>query len=40
MPLPLCIAGENAGPPDDVGGPHLYREFLAVTASMLEQAPD
>ena len=28
VPLPLCVAGENAGPPDDVGGPHLYREFL------------
>ena len=28
IPLPLCIAGENAGPPDDVGGPHLYHEFV------------
>jgi hypothetical protein len=28
VPLPLCIAGENAGPPDDVGGPHLYHEFV------------
>jgi hypothetical protein len=28
MPLPLCVAGENAGPPDDVGGPHRYIEFL------------
>jgi hypothetical protein len=30
--LPLCIAGENAGPPDDVGGPHLYREFVSAVA--------
>ncbi|MGD8339952.1 MAG: plasmid pRiA4b ORF-3 family protein, partial [Gammaproteobacteria bacterium] len=28
VPLPLCVAGENAGPPDDVGGPHSYCEFL------------
>ena len=28
--LPLCVAGENAGPPDDVGGPHSYSEFLAA----------
>ena len=32
VPLPLCIAGENAGPPDDVGGPHLYSEFLTAIA--------
>lgn len=32
VPLPLCVAGENAGPPDDVGGPHGYREFLAAIA--------
>lgn len=30
VPPPLCVAGENAGPPDDVGGPHAYREFLAA----------
>ncbi len=29
-PLPLCIAGENAGPPDDVGGPHGFQHFLAA----------
>jgi hypothetical protein len=28
--LPLCVAGENAGPPDDVDGPHAYSEFLAA----------
>jgi len=26
--LPVCIAGENACPPDDVGGPWGYREFV------------
>lgn len=25
---PLCIAGENACPPEDVGGPHGYQHFL------------
>ena len=25
-----CIAGENACPPEDVGGPHSYFEFLAA----------
>jgi hypothetical protein len=28
MPLPVCVAGENAGPPEDVGGPHGYARFL------------
>lgn len=32
IPLPLCVAGENAGPPDDVGGPHGYREFVGAIA--------
>lgn len=26
--LPLCVAGENACPPEDVGGPPGYAEFL------------
>jgi len=30
QPLPVCIAGENACPPDDVGGPHGYTLFLEV----------
>lgn len=30
LPLPMCVAGENAGPPDDVGGPHMYGEFLSA----------
>jgi hypothetical protein len=30
--LPLCTAGENACPPEDVGGPHGYARFLAALA--------
>jgi hypothetical protein len=30
--LPVCTAGENACPPDDVGGPHGYARFLAALA--------
>ncbi len=26
--LPACLAGENACPPEDVGGPHGYQRFL------------
>ena len=29
-PLVICTAGENACPPEDVGGPHSYGEFLAI----------
>jgi hypothetical protein len=28
--LPVCIAGENACPPEDVGGPHGYELFLDI----------
>jgi hypothetical protein len=28
FPLPVCVAGENACPPEDVGGPYGYAEFL------------
>jgi len=31
-PTPLCLAGENACPPEDVGGPHRYGEFLRAIA--------
>jgi hypothetical protein len=31
-PTPLCLAGENACPPEDVGGPHRYGEFLEAIA--------
>lgn len=30
LPLPLCLAGENACPPEDVGGPHGYALFLQI----------
>lgn len=30
LPLPICLAGENACPPEDVGGPHGYEEFLQI----------
>jgi hypothetical protein len=30
--LPHCTAGENACPPDDIGGPHGYARFLAALA--------
>ena len=30
--LPVCTAGENACPPDDVGGPRGYARFLAALA--------
>jgi hypothetical protein len=29
-PLIVCTAGENACPPEDVGGPHSYGEFLDI----------
>ena len=32
VPLPLCIAGENSCPPDDVGGPPGYERFLEIMA--------
>jgi hypothetical protein len=30
LPLPACSAGENACPPEDVGGPHGYAQFLEI----------
>ena len=30
--LPFCVAGENACPPEDVGGPHGYTLFLEILA--------
>ncbi len=30
LPLPMCVAGENACPPYDVGGPHGYALFLEI----------
>jgi hypothetical protein len=30
QPLPVCIAGENACPPEDVSGPHGYTLLLEI----------
>jgi hypothetical protein len=30
--LPVCVAGENACLPEDVGGPHGYARFLEILA--------
>lgn len=30
-----CVAGENACPPEDVGGPHAYFDFLAASVTRL-----
>jgi hypothetical protein len=30
FPLPTCLAGENSCPPEDVGGPHGYAQFLEI----------
>lgn len=30
LSLPVCLAGENACPPEDVGGPHGYALFLEI----------
>jgi hypothetical protein len=29
---PVCVAGENACPPEDCGGPHGYLMFLEILA--------
>lgn len=33
--LPLCVAGENACPPEDVSGPHGYAEFPVTKPNAL-----
>jgi hypothetical protein len=30
---PLCVGGERASPPEDIGGPAGYKEYLAVLAN-------
>ena len=30
LPLPVCMAGENACPPEDVGGAHGFTLFLEI----------
>jgi len=37
---PRCIAGEGAGPPEDVGGVRGYSEFLAAMADPKHQRHD
>ena len=32
-PYPLCVAGERAGPPEDVGGTGGYQDFVAAIAN-------
>jgi hypothetical protein len=31
-PVPMCLGGANACPPEDVGGPYSYPEFLEALA--------
>jgi len=28
---PICLEGENSGPPEDSGGPHGYAEMMEIT---------
>jgi len=37
LPLPRCIAGENACPPDDVGGPPGYQRFLEALGDRADE---
>ena len=32
-PYPLCVAGERAGPPEDVGGAGGSQDFVAAIAN-------
>jgi hypothetical protein len=32
LSTPICMAGENACPPEDVGGPHGYQHFVQCLA--------
>lgn len=34
---PLCMAGENACPPEDVGGPHGYQRLLECLADAVHE---
>ncbi len=40
LPLPTCLAGENACPPEDVGGPHGYALFLEILGDRDAKAPE
>jgi hypothetical protein len=39
-PLPICVAGENACPPEDVGGPHGYAQVLAILGDRQHERHD
>ena len=32
-PYPLCVSGERAGPPEDIGGAGGYQDFVAAIAN-------
>jgi hypothetical protein len=36
---PICVAGERAGPPEDLGGPAAYAEILALLADPTRPDP-
>lgn len=38
--LPVCVAGENACPPEDVGGPHGYGQFLDILGDRQHEQHD
>jgi len=40
LPIPRCVAGENACPPDDVGGPPGYQLFLQILADRRHEQHD
>ena len=40
LPLPICVAGENACPPQDVGGPHGYADFLGALGDRQHEQHD
>lgn len=40
LPLPICLAGENACPPDDVGGPPGYEMFLEILGDRKHEQHD
>jgi hypothetical protein len=40
LPLPICVAGENACPPEDVGGPHGYALFLEILGDRKHEQHD
>ncbi|MGH8291169.1 MAG: IS1096 element passenger TnpR family protein [Steroidobacteraceae bacterium] len=39
LPLPVRAAGENACPPEDVGGSHAYAEFLEILGDRKHEQP-